>query len=166
MIWLSSSTLWREKWDEFNDVKFWVNETTGESTYDAPTVERFLPSGWVMSEPPPHIFDEETGELLDRAAIEEIESIISDWNESEFYSMSLDEQSTSVDRENSRVTFTFPETAEDGCKGDVLLGEDKAGVDAEAAIAAERILKRKRNILLQKRKAQRNSTACSAQNSE
>lgn len=152
--------LWREKWDEFNDVKFWVNETTGESTCDAPTVERFLPSGWVMSEPPPHIFDEETGELLDRAAIEDIESIISDCNESEYYSMSLDEQSTSA-----RVTFAFPENADDGCKNEVLLVQDKAGVDAEAAIAAERILKRKRNILLQKRKGQRNSTACSAQNS-
>ena len=65
--------LWHEHWDEFNDVKFWVNEKTGESTYDEPTVERFLPSGWVMSDPPPHMFDEETGELLDREAIEEME---------------------------------------------------------------------------------------------
>ena len=104
--------LWHEHWDEFNDIKFWVNEKTGESTYDELAVERFLPSGWVMSDPPPHMYDEETGELLDRAAIEEMEfSSASDCYESEYYSTSLDEQSTSVvDRESSRCRDARDET--------------------------------------------------------
>ena len=60
-----------------------------------------------------------------------------------------------MDRESrSRVMFSLPENADNGCKDDVLLA-DKVGVDAEAAIAAERILKRKRDILLQKRKTQK-----------
>lgn len=155
--------LWQEKWDEFNDVKFWEKEKTGESTYDEPTVDQFLPSGWVMSEPPNHIFDEETGELLDRAAIDEIElESAPDFYESEYNSLSLDDQSTSIAAptlgRECRVTFAFPENVDNGCEGGTLLVEDKVGVDAEATIAAERILKRKRDILLQTRKTQRKSS--------
>jgi hypothetical protein len=146
--------LWREEWDEFNDLSYWCNDKTGETTYQEPTVQRFLPSGWVMSEPPSHIIDQETGMLLAGADIEEIE-LASLASTSEYYSTSVDDQSASA-AENvpTRVTFALPENVIDVDQVSGTVG-GKVGADAEAAIAAARILKRRRDILLKKRKAQR-----------
>eukprot|EP00563_Minutocellus_polymorphus_P000873 CAMPEP_0181032162 /NCGR_PEP_ID=MMETSP1070-20121207/6600_1 /TAXON_ID=265543 /ORGANISM="Minutocellus polymorphus, Strain NH13" /LENGTH=952 /DNA_ID=CAMNT_0023109551 /DNA_START=396 /DNA_END=3254 /DNA_ORIENTATION=+ len=149
--------LWQEEWDEFNDAKYWVNEKTGESTYQEPVVEHFLPSGWVMSEPPPHIIDHTTGEILGREDIEEIEfdslASTSDCCESsEYYSTSLDDQSAGVVL--NRVTFALPENGIDAGQANIG-GKVRAGLDAETAIAAARILKRRRDVLLKKRKTQR-----------
>ena len=146
--------LWRKEWDEFNDCYYWANETTGETTYEEPTVQRFLPSSWVVSEPPSHAGDNETGILFGGADIEESE-LDSLASTSEYYSTSVDDQSASAENvPPTRVTFALPESEVDVDKVPGTVA-DKVGTDAEAAIAAERILKRRRDILLKKRKAQR-----------
>ena len=151
--------LWREEWDHFNDLNYWTNDKTGETTYQQPTVERFLPQGWVISEPPSHVIDHETGLLLGRRDVEELE-LDSLASTSEYYSTSVDNQFVIANAENvpTRVTFALPENEIDSDRVPSVV-EGKIGVDAEAASAAARILKRRRDILLKKRKAQRRQSS-------
>ncbi|GMI08986.1 hypothetical protein TrVE_jg11434 [Triparma verrucosa] len=55
---------WQRNWDEYNDLPYWVHNVTGESTYDEPDIEAYIPKGWVEPDPPECMKDAATGELL------------------------------------------------------------------------------------------------------
>jgi len=55
---------WKKNWDDFNDLDYWVHAVTGESTYDEPDIETYIPKGWVQPDPPACIMNEHTGAPL------------------------------------------------------------------------------------------------------
>ena len=56
-IWTGTWTI--RHWDEFNDLPYWVLGETQEATYDEPSLETYIPKGWV-ERPPESMWDEDT----------------------------------------------------------------------------------------------------------
>ena len=65
---------WKKHWDDFNDLHYWVHDTTGESTYEEPDIEIYQPKGWVEPDPPDCMKDEHTGELLSPRSLRQREA--------------------------------------------------------------------------------------------
>ncbi len=55
---------WKRMWDDFNDLPYWVHEQSGESTYNEPNLEFYVPKGWIQPDPPACMLDEVSRELL------------------------------------------------------------------------------------------------------
>lgn len=143
--------LWDEYWDEYNDAPYWINKHTEESTYEEPTLERFLPGGWSVPDVPSHMVDRETGNMLSRSEIREAEmdtdESSSDEDDSGYESPNDAENSVTTSR-GSKVSFLLPENHDEEGKDNA---NGKVGAEAEAEAAAERILKRRKQILLLKK---------------
>jgi len=148
--------LWDEYWDEYNDAPYWINRHTDESTYEEPRLERFLPEGWSMPDLPSHMVDRETGNMLSRPEVREAEMDTDESSSEEDdsgYESPNDAANSMAASRGSKVSFLLPDDRDEEGKDNA---NGKVGAEAEAKAAAERILERRKHILLLKRQNREN----------
>mmetsp|Transcript_38801 Transcript_38801/g.90243 ORF Transcript_38801/g.90243 Transcript_38801/m.90243 type:complete len:230 (-) Transcript_38801:235-924(-) len=92
---------WTEHWDDFNDMPFWVHGDTGETVWEEPVLELYLPEGFTHPTLPDCMVNKETCEPLSPKTVllNELDTSDSDTSVDSFFS---DFSSDSDSDENSK----------------------------------------------------------------